>query len=143
MNNPGRKELTPKQQAYCEARAKGMSKRASAKAAGYCVGVDPNSIIESSPAVQDYLRQIRDKLRENNIDPSKVAQVIADGLDAKKDFMGKSTDVPDHYVRHKFLQTTLKIEGVDADSDGNKGSQQVNIALMIMAERQKRGLKEV
>ena len=68
------------------------------------------------------LRKIRpyiaDVLEMRGINDARLSKVIDEGLEAQKIEMVKDADgnqkfgmVTDHYVRHKFLETALKVKG--------------------------------
>lgn len=93
------------------------------------VGYSPNTAktpqkLTDSDGYKSITKELQDELGNINITPKKLARVIKQGLSAKsgRDVMvinksaGKITDieykrvlVPDHTVRHKFLDTALKI----------------------------------
>ena len=55
-------------------------------------------------------------MQENGIDDQTLFRCLLDGLDSKMitQYKGKTaiTDLPDFGVRHKFLETALKIKGI-------------------------------
>lgn len=62
------------------------------------------------------------ELMSEAITDAKLIKVIDDGLTANKTFTedGEIIDVPDHAVRHKFLETALKVKGAfKTDATGN------------------------
>jgi len=86
------------------------------------------------PTVQDALKEFHDKLLKGGVDDEVLVKVIKDGLKATEtvraslngEFMDERT-VPDYSVRHKYLDTVVKIRGfVRADKEPVKNTQ-VNI----------------
>lgn len=62
------------------------------------------------------------ELMSEAITDAKLIKVIDDGLTANKTFTedGEIIDVPDHAIRHKFLETALKVKGAfKTDATGN------------------------
>ena len=62
------------------------------------------------------------ELMSEAITDAKLIKVIDDGLTANRTFTedGDTIDVPDHAIRHKFLETALKVKGAfKTDATGN------------------------
>lgn len=80
-------------------------------------------------------------MEKAGVTDEKLTTVIKEGLDARKAVvMGKDSqesfvDVqPDYAVRHKYLETALRVKGIGQD----KGSTNIqNFGQMIMAQRDK------
>lgn len=80
-------------------------------------------------------------MEKAGVTDEKLTTVIKEGLDARKAVvMGKDSqesfvDVqPDYAVRHKYLETALRVKGIGQD----KGSTNIqNFGQMIMAQREK------
>lgn len=80
-------------------------------------------------------------MEKAGVTDEKLTTVIKEGLDARKAVvMGKDSqesfvDVqPDYAVRHKYLETALRVKGIGQD----KGSTYIqNFGQMIMAQRDK------
>jgi hypothetical protein len=72
----------------------------------------------NKPQVKEALEQA---MAAKGITADKIAQVIADGLDAGNTLVinGEPTDIkiPDYSVRHKYLETTIRLSGVGKDTD--------------------------
>lgn len=80
-------------------------------------------------------------MEKAGVTDEKLTTVIKEGLDARKAVvMGKDSqesfvDVqPDYAVRHKYLETALRVKGIGQDK-GNTNIQ--NFGQMIMAQRDK------
>lgn len=80
-------------------------------------------------------------MEKAGVTDEKLTTVIREGLDASKAVvMGKESqesfvDVqPDYAIRHKYLETALRVKGIGQD----KGSTNIqNFGQMIMAQREK------
>lgn len=62
------------------------------------------------------------ELMSEAITDQKLIKVIDDGLNANRVYTedGEVIDVPDHAIRHKFLETALKVKGAfKTDTNGN------------------------
>lgn len=117
-------ELTVREQRLVKGVVQGKSKRQAAIDAGYSPK-SANAIAHEAlrkPTVQAAFQRA---LKKAGITEDKLAQVMREGLDAQKvisavvvgaDANEKTQDfidVPDHPTRHKFLETAIKVKGLD------------------------------
>ena len=72
--------------------------------------------ILNRPRVQNALRLALEKA---GVTIDKIAQVAADGLDANRPIVVDKSlcDYPDHGTRHRFLETVVKLSGLEPASD--------------------------
>lgn len=72
--------------------------------------------ILNRPRVQNALRLALEKA---GVTIDKIAQVAADGLDANRPVVVDKSlcDYPDHGTRHRFLETVVKLSGLEPASD--------------------------
>ena len=92
-----------------KAKLLGMNHAEAAKVA-YPTAKSPKDVgkqVMKRPAVQ---KAITEALNDAKVTPDRVAKVISDGLDAEHtDFEGNKN--PDHVIRHKFADMSLKVLG--------------------------------
>lgn len=83
-------------------------------AAGYSesVATTASSRIVSRPSVQNALREA---LERAGVTIDKIAQTAANGLEANKPIVVDKCieEYPDHSTRHKFLETVVKLSGLE------------------------------
>lgn len=121
-------KLTPRDSKFIHGIVQGKTKRQAMKDAGYrgtpgSVSVKASHTL-AKPNVQEALMEA---MTRAGIDVDTIAKTIRNGLTATKQeivrkleptedgseaFTTTYEDVPDHNVRHKYLETTLKIGGM-------------------------------
>lgn len=138
------KKLTQKQAQFVKNFVETGNGTASAMDAYEATTVDSAANIASQnlnkPKIAD---EIEKALTKKGITADKIAQVIADGLEATKIGYDKEneeyfeTGLPDHNARHKYLETVIEITGAKAPEKHEHKLQGV-IAIDKIAEIQKR-----
>ena len=92
----------------------GDSAKIALEKAGYAESTVKNNSthIISRPGIQSKLKLALEKA---GITVDKIAQVAADGLDANRPVVVDKSlvDYPDHGIRHKYLETVVKLSGLE------------------------------
>lgn len=128
--------LTLKRAKFVEGKLLGKTNAQAYRDAGYKASNDNVARVESSkllnkPNVQE---AFMDAMHRAGIDADVLAQTIRNGLNASKTVIVRDPgavdtdesknsafvqEVPDHAVRHKYLETSLKVAGlVSSDASG-------------------------
>ena len=114
-----KKRLTTKQLKYIKGKVEGKTGVDAVIDAGYNVQ-DHDSAKSIATQNNDnplIARAIDKALKARGLDEHKIAEVIAEGLEAKITFYDKeagelrTTNLPAHGIRHKFLNTLIDING--------------------------------
>jgi phage terminase small subunit len=138
---------TLKQERFVKELTKGKTLYRAGLDAGYSHNTAKNARDEilEKPGTQTAIQKLRGKLEEIGIDNNYIANVIAEGLVANRVIStigGKQADsetvdfvdVPDHAVRHKFLETTLKIKDqlVEKHEITGKDGEALNLGVVML-----------
>ena len=125
------KKLTVKEAKLVKAKAEGKTHAEAYVEAGYAPTTDKGMRVNASrvlakPHVKATLAELMD---EQGLGDNTLLQTLKEGLQASKTIvMGKDSgesfvDIqPDHAVRHKFLETGLRLRGHGTKSDGQGGT---------------------
>ncbi len=113
--------------------------------AGYSPTSHPEKTVQFRTVMQRLMAMRPDLQR------SKLLDHLAEGLKAKRQIVvgsggcAKLKESADHLTRHKFLETALKLNGdLSGQEDlSNTMQDKVSLAVIIMREREKRGLPPI
>lgn len=101
--------LTRKERKAAAARLAGKSLREVGEIA-YPKAKQPKSNAAQALGRPRVQKAMTEALKEAGATPEKIAKIVSEGLDAThRDFEGN--EHPDHNVRHKFVDTSIKVYG--------------------------------
>ena len=136
MEKPKKKKLTIKEAKLVKAKIQGKTHKEAYKEAGYSLSKSEHSNVSNTDKIlnKPHVKEAFNKaLEKANITEERLAIKLSEGLDATKAVvMGKEStesfvDVqPDYAIRHKYLETALKVKGI-----GNNDNQANNYVQII------------
>lgn len=111
--------ITVKQRKYIRGVMAGKSKYQAAVEAGYAENTanDPSRNVEK----QGVKEELNRALEKAGITTQRIADKVNEGLEAKKTtFLGQGEnstfmESPDHAIQHKYLETAIKLKGIDRE----------------------------
>lgn len=121
------KKLTVKEAKLVKAKAEGKTHQQAADEAGYLPNANPNTrqVEVTRTLNKPHVKEAFNKAMEKaNLTEERLAMKLSEGLDATKAVvMGKESsesfvDVqPDFAIRHKYLETALRVKGIGKDTE--------------------------
>ena len=119
-----RKQLTPKEKKFVKAIGRGAESHAeAAREAGYAFPETTNYRVVERPLVRQELLKA---LQSRGIGPSRISNLLFDGLDANVVFMGSQTGVSDLPERRRWVEMICRIVGLIAPNTVNATFNQFN-----------------
>lgn len=127
-------ELSVREQIAVAELMDGKTAKEALTAAGYSVSTcnTGHYNVLSKPRIQNALREALEKA---GVTVSKIAQVAADGMDANRPVVCDKSivDYPDHGTRHRFMETVIKLSGLEPAQDVSIDAESYESRIMAIA----------
>lgn len=134
------KRLTPKQRALIKAKLKNPDATSDELAAqtGHADGASVRHAL-ASPNVKARVAEMMEK--HPKLKREVRLEKLAEGLEATIPFKGEATALPDHSVRHKYLDTAFKLAG-DLSQETEAAPASRILIINAINESRKRGISK-